>query len=662
MRKKWNVRTVQAKDRESIEAFAGELGVSRELGSILWHRGIRAKESAEAFLDPENKQVFHDPFLMKDMEKAVDRILSAIRGKEKITVYGDYDVDGITATALLVRSLRQLGATADYYIPDRQAEGYGFNRAALQKLAEDGTGLMVSVDCGIASVEDVASLHGAMDIVVTDHHLPGPELPDAVAVVNPHREDCPYPDKDLAGVGVAFKLCQALWQKMKKNSFEGDVELVALGTIADIVPLLGENRKLVRQGLSRLPDTEFPGLRALLEVSGLQGREIGAGQVGFMLAPRLNAAGRIGSALDGVKLLLSEDRAEADGLAAAINEQNLHRQKIEREILDLAEEQLSLMDLSSAHSIVLNGENWHSGVIGIVASRLVDKYYLPTIVISRQGDTGKGSCRSIRGLHMYDALCACKDFLLGFGGHAQAAGLTLATEQIAPFRAAFDAYVEGALEPSDYVPTVDVEFEMAPGDLKLEVIEELARLEPYGMGNPKPLFGSRDVRGMHGRAIGRDGQHLAFDLEHPGEPVTALFWNKSEYVNVVNSESLDIVYVPQANEWQGRKSIEIMLQEMEPSASERVFPDRGMLVKIYTFLKEWQSSRKRIPMDDVALAAAFSRRAGHISLYSMQCGLQVFRELGLLHADLEEKHYVLPAPKGKMDLMESATYRKNQEK
>ena len=301
MRKKWNV---YVGDEEKIREFSS---------------------------DPECRQVFHDPFLMKDMDKAVMRISSAVESGEKITVYGDYDVDGITATVLLMRSLQRLGARVDYYIPDRQAEGYGFHEPALRKLAAEGTKLLVSVDCGITSVEDVAAIHEELDIVITDHHLPGKELPKAIAIVNPHREDCRYPDKDLAGVGVAFKLCQALWKSMEGVSFAEDTELVALGTIADIVPLLGENRKLVKMGLKAIAETKFPGLQALIEVSGLQGREIGSGQIGFTLAPRLNAAGRIGSALEGVKLLLTEDRDEADGIAAMLNEQNLQRQQIERE-------------------------------------------------------------------------------------------------------------------------------------------------------------------------------------------------------------------------------------------------------------------------------------------------------------------------------------------
>lgn len=658
MEKKWNV---YREDADRISEFAGKLSIPETLAGLLWHRDIRTQEAAEAFLYPEEKQVFHDPFRMKDMDKAVERILRAIRDHEKITVYGDYDVDGITSTTLLTRNLRKLGGRADYYIPERREEGYGLNPRALQKLVSSGTDLIVSVDCGIASVEDVAAFSGKVDIVITDHHIPGQQLPSAVAVVDPHREDCSYPDKNLAGVGVSFKLCQALWRQEKQVQFEGDAELVALGTIADIVPLLGENRKLVRMGLDRLARTEFPGIRELIEVSGLLGRDIGAGQVGFMLAPRLNAAGRMGSAMDGVRLLLAgeEDVPLARVLAAELNEKNTQRQQMEREILELAERKLSRMDLSKMHSIVLDGEDWHPGVIGIVASRLVDKYYLPTIIISRHGNLGKGSCRSIAALHMYDALCACERYLLGFGGHSQAAGLTLATDSISDFRRAFDTHVGEILQESDFCPSVNIEFELRPQEIDISLVEEIARLEPYGMGNPRPLFGSRGVRGFHARSIGREKQHLAFDLGDPDRRITAVYWNRASYANRVEAEALDIVYSPQVNEWQGRKSVELILEEMESAASERIFPERGILVKVYSMLRDMSSDPRGIPLDDCALTDAFAGHFGHISLYTMKCSLRIFQELGLLQPDGAEMRYRLPVPKGKMDLMESAFYRKH---
>ncbi len=656
--KKWNI---YRGDPGKIEALAKELGVSGEFAGILWNREIRSKAAAEAFLYPEEKQPFYDPFLMKDMEQGVARILAAVQGREKITVYGDYDVDGITATALLAHTLELLGGDVDYYIPDRQREGYGFNIPALQSLAERGTKLVVSVDCGIASLEETAALRGKMDLVITDHHLPGTSLPDALAVIDPHREDCSYPDKNLAGVGVAFKLCQALWRSLRDEEFMGDLEFVALGTIADIVPLVGENRKLVKLGLERMEHTEKPGLCSLIEVASLAGKEIGSGQVGFLLAPRLNAAGRVGSAGDGVKLLLAKDRETADPIAAFLDESNLRRQEIERELLALAEEKIRGMDLSKVHSIVLDGEGWHPGVIGIVASRLVDRYYLPTVIISRQGETGKGSCRSIKGLHMYDALCACESRLLGFGGHSQAAGLTLSVDSIGEFRRMFDEYAAKTLKEEDYVPSIHIEAEMDPRDMSLEFAEKLSLLEPYGMGNPKPVFACRGVRGKCAKAIGREGQNLAFEVGGKEHGMTAISWNRSAYVHVVNAEAIDMVYSPKVNVWQGKRSVELILQEWGPSEDEKIFPHRDMLAKIYSFLKGMREREGRIPADDCLLTFLFSKHYGHISLYSMKMGMRIFRELGLMREDPENDRYLLPKPRGKMDLMESPSYREHEE-
>ncbi len=654
MLKKWEVYHA---DRKKSVQLAKELGISEMLAGILLYRGIDTKKSGKNFLFPETEQMLYDPFLMKDMETAVNRICRAISLGEKITVYGDYDVDGITATALLFRNLCRLGANASFYIPNRQREGYGFHQEALHSLAAEGTQLLVSVDCGISSVEDVANVKDLLDIIITDHHIPGKTIPDAVAVVNPHQVDCSYPNKNLAGVGVAYKLCQALWKKMKQEDFLGDLEFVALGTIADVVSLLGENRKLVKLGLERMVHTEFKGIQALIEVSGLAGKNITSTQVGFILAPRLNAAGRIGDAVDGVKLLLADISEEAEELAQRLHEENLYRQEIEREILDLAEEKLSQESGFNRHSIVLDGEGWHPGVIGIVASRLVEKYYLPTIIISRNGNICKGSCRSIKGIHIYEALQACKEHLLGFGGHEQAAGITLQADHVDSFRIAFDSYVANHLSDEDSIPHIPIEFEMLPQDVTMDLVEELARLEPYGMGNPKPVFGCRNVRGENARPIGRNGQHLSFLLNGTDSAVKMICWNKGDYAGIVNAESVDIVYVPEMNEWQGRRSVECFLQEMEPADCERVFPNRDMLIKIYTFLRGLEKANKKIPYDSILLTKQYVSFYGHISLYTMEQGLQVFQELGILCKDLQDKEYIMKVPKAKLDLQQSLLYR-----
>lgn len=643
-----------------VADLAKELGTTEMVAGILWHRGLRTVTEAEAFLHPE-QQPFYDPLLMKDMDKAVARIRQAIDQEEKITVYGDYDVDGMSATSLLLHNLRALGAQADFYIPERQKEGYGFNLSALQKLAAEGTKLLVSVDCGVASVADVAAMQDTLDIIVTDHHLPGAQLPPAVAVVNPHRPDCPYPDKELAGAGVAFKLCQALWQELEGEAYEQDLELAALGTVADIVPLLGENRKIVKMGLDRMKDSPFAGIQALIEVADIGDQQLNAGHIGFRLAPRLNAAGRIGSARKGVELLLSKDKETAAALAMELDILNSQRQAIEQDILQKAEESLAGQEPEQMPAIVVAGEGWNPGVIGIVASRLVERYYKPVIVFSVQPDgVCKGSCRSIEGLHMYETLKLCQEHIIQFGGHAQAAGLSVREGELSAFRQAFQQAAASALSVDDYTPKVTVEFELAPEDVSFDLVEELALLEPYGMGNPKPLFGCRNIRGMGAAAIGRDGQHLRFQVGTPEQPLSALYWNKSEYVSVVNRETVDMVYSPAVNEWQGRRSLQCMVDSLRPADQERIFPDREMLAAIYRFLYQIQQQEGRIPYTAAELAVKFGQCSGHISCYTMRTGLRIFQELSLLRMDLDEKEYYLPKAVGKMELASSPTFRRHQ--
>lgn len=651
--KQWNL----ADAVPHVEAVAQDFGVSSVLAAALWHRGIRTKEEANAFLHPESMP-FHDPFLMKDMDKAVARIEKAIAEQEKITVYGDYDVDGMSATSLLLKNLRALGAKADFYIPDRKTEGYGPNVPALQKLRDTGTKLIVTVDCGIAALKEFAAVPD-IDVIVTDHHLPGATLPKVLANVNPHRADCPYPDKDLAGVGVAFKLCQALWQKFKGQDYADDLDIVSLGTVADIVPLKGENRKIVKLGLQKMQEKPSLGVKELLLVAGVRNQPLNTGHVGFRLAPRLNAAGRIGSAWDGVHLLLPQDESEAKELAVKLNDWNSGRQSLEQDILKQAEAKLAAVDVEALPTIVVAGEGWNPGVIGIVASRLVDKYYKPTIVIGiDENGVAKGSCRSIEGLNMHTALTECQDLLVQYGGHAQAAGLTLKAEDLDAFRQKFTEVVTKTLQPEDYIPKVDVEFELAPTKVTFDLVADLSRLEPYGMGNPKPLFGCRNLRGTGAMAIGKEGQHLRFQVGTRANHFNALFWNHAEYAGIVNAEAIDMVYSPAVNEWQGQKSLQCMVDSLAPAARERVFPERQTLLSIYRFLYQTQQQEGgTIPYTASELAINFSAQGQHISLYTMKLGLRIFQELGLLRLDLLEKHYYLPQVEGKMDLMNSPTFR-----
>lgn len=640
-------------------ALARELGTSEIIGQILWHRGICSPDAAHTFLHPEDMP-FHDPLLMMDMEKAALRIQQAILNGEKIVVYGDYDVDGMTSTALLMKNIRALGGRVSCYIPNRFTEGYGINQAALQQIAADGCSLLVSVDCGIASLQAVAEMCEAMDIIITDHHLPGSELPPAFAVVNPHRADCLYPDKDLAGVGVAFKLVQAL-RKIEENClWADDLDIAALGTVADLVPLVGENRKIVQMGLARMSENPCPGIQALIEVSGLAGKKINTGMVGFQLAPRLNAAGRLETAGRGVNLLLSEDTGETVSIAGELNALNTERRDLEQEILTEAEGMLAdfTPDVSA---IVVAGEDWNSGVIGIVASRLIEQYYRPSIVLTRQGDVYKGSCRSIPGLHMYDALSACRDTLIQFGGHAMAAGLSVACSRLDDFRAAFSNYVQTHLVPADFTPKISIEGIVSPASWSLETVEELSLLEPYGIGNPRPIFGVRGIRPQTASAIGAEGRHLRMEVGTPERRVAALYWNYGELAEVLTDEESDLAYMPSINEWQGMRSVQCMVEHIMPSEQERIFPDRDLLKTVYSFLRGQCAADNVIPYGEAALTRHFSRAMRHISRYTMFCALCIFRELGLLIPISGERWQFIP-PEGRLELMDSPTFRQKQER
>ena len=460
LRKLWRLSSTKL---ETKQRLSREFGISGIIAQVLINRGIEDGLAVREFLYGGVDNL-GNPYLLKDMEQAVGRIAQAIEVKEKITIYGDYDVDGITATAVLYKVLLSLGATIEYYIPDRQSEGYGLNDIALEGLWQSGTRLLLTVDCGISGVSEVAKLQGKMDIIITDHHQPPDILPLAYAIINPKQPDCLYKDKQLAGVGVAFKLCQALWQHYHGRDvlFLEHLDIVALGTVADIVPLMGENRILVKAGLAAMADTKNVGLKALMIECGLLDDKKGSavidtGKIGFVLAPRLNAAGRISQATAGVELLVTADGARAAGLAKALNEENIKRQAVEKEILAFAESQLTAVEVDKQKVLVLSGEDWHSGVIGIVASRLVDKHYRPVIMISVHEGIGKGSCRSIAGFDIYSALKQCQDLLIQFGGHSQAAGLSILLENIEQLRERLNDIASKSLTEEDYIPVLKVD-------------------------------------------------------------------------------------------------------------------------------------------------------------------------------------------------------------
>jgi single-stranded-DNA-specific exonuclease len=558
------------------ETLSRDLGISPLVAQLLVNRGYEDVTAAQLFLHG-GAETLGDPFLLKGVAAAVERIKYALDNHQNITIYGDYDVDGVTATALLYTVLKRLGAEVGYYIPERQSEGYGLNENALAALSQTGTKLLITVDCGISAVSEVASMAGRMDIIITDHHQPSPEIPDCLAVINPKQADCRYPDKNLAGVGVAYKLCQALWHYLYKGEvFTDYLDLVAVGTIADIVSLTGENRVMVKLGLHQLAVTDNLGLKALLKVCNLADSKIDAGKVGFIIAPRLNAAGRLSHAAAGVELLVTDDAARSAELATELNNENLKRQTIEKELLTEAEQLLGGIDINTTNALVLAGQNWHPGVIGIVASRVVEKIYRPTVMISIKDGIGKGSCRSIPGFNIYQGLEQCADLLLQFGGHQQAAGFSIAEANIDAFRQRLNTVAGQCLKEEDFRPAVKIDAEVGLEEINAALIEQLACLAPYGMGNPSPVFMAKNLVIDNVRSIGQDGRHLKLKVKRRNSTNDVVAWEKGALADqLANDGNVDLVFVPEFNEWQGRRLVQLRAHDLK---SRTVVPDQVALV------------------------------------------------------------------------------------
>lgn len=655
MRKIWNVKKC---DFRQAAALAAETGVSRLLAGVMLNRGIDSKEKAEEFLHPE-KVNYHDAYLLPDMAKAVRRIRQAIDAREQIVVYGDYDADGITATTVLLKTLKKLGALVDYYIPNRFTEGYGINREALEKLYNLGISLVITVDCGIKSVAELASMAGKMDFIVTDHHLPGEELPPAVAVVDAHRQDSVYPCKELAGVGIAFKLCQALWQEAGQPYQDEALEIVALGTVADAVPLVDENRKIVSAGLKRMSNTASVGLKALIEMTGLAGREIDSTAVGFILAPRINVAGRLESARLSVELLLCQDAEQAAQMAERLNALNNTRKELKKQIQEAAEAQLANVDMDNARVIVVAGQNWHHGVLGLVASSLQEKYYLPTVVISIRDGVGKGSCRSIPGFNLFEALGNCQQHLLQFGGHAMAAGLTIEEKQIPELREALVQETMRQMTPEQFLPSFNIDMEISPGDMTMPMVEELAMLEPCGMANESPLFACRGIRGTRGELKGADANHLKFSVADKGHLVDAIAFNMPEMLDRVMSGSFDMVYAVGINEWRDMRNLQCTVRCLEEPVplQQHMQANREFLKGIYGFLLAMDKAGKKMS-SDLAWVAMQARGHGcRAAMEDVEAALQIFLELGLLE-DCGNGYLRFNKNSGQMKLQDSPTYRK----
>jgi single-stranded-DNA-specific exonuclease len=513
-----------------------------------------------------------DPSLLKDMDLAVARLLEARESGEKVCVYGDYDVDGITGTALLVSFLRIAGFACSYFIPNRFDDGYGLNSASIESIIAQGATLIVSVDCGITAVDEAALCRRqGVDLIIVDHHAPKAVIPDACAILNPLQPGCGYPCKSLAGVGVAFNLLVALRSALREaGAFDGGavpdlrkwLELVALGTIADVVPLTCQNRIFTFHGLKQIAHQTRPGLQALKRVAGIREGAVSCGQVGFRLAPRLNAAGRMESAVPGVDLLMSDCLDECLLIASELDAANTERQAIERRIFD---EAVALVESCGGYpgqrSIVLASAGWHQGVIGIVASRLVERYHRPTILIALAEDgLGKGSGRSIPGFHLLDALAACSQHLLRFGGHRFAAGVGVNSTDVPAFAEAFEAVAAGCLTESDLVPRLTIDAEVEPGEITRELALELKRLEPFGMGNPEPLLMLRGMQVVERRTVGEG--HLRLRVARDGCSFVAIAFNLADRAT---TGLIDIAFFPEMNEWNGSSSLQLRVKELRPA-------------------------------------------------------------------------------------------------
>lgn len=525
--KNWSVLT---QPTDAVNALSRELGVSLLTARVFFNRGLKVTDEANLFLNQGLKDL-PDPFLLKDMDKAVARIIYAIESKEKIVIYGDYDVDGTSATSMLMLFFAEIGYPISYYIPHRIKEGYSLNLAALEKLKNEGTHLIITVDNGIAAVDEVqASMQMGMDMIITDHHQIPEKLPPAYAIINPLQAGCEYPDKHICGTGVAFNLIMALRQVLrKKNYFETQpnlkkyLEFVALATVADVVPLVGVNRLFVRYGLASLQNTEWPGLFALCQVSGLApGSEINAHHLGFRLGPRINAAGRLYDASLGVKLLTSHKKEEALELANTLNQANDERRGVEAHILDEALAQASSQSANPV--LVLESREWHAGVLGIVASRLVQKFSKPVILLTEDKGVLKGSARSIPGIHLVSCLKECESFLEKFGGHEMAAGVSLKPENLVSFKEAFGNVVAKNLLPREASLSIDALIGFA--EIEDRLLEEIGLLGPFGQGNPEPLFCLNGIKINSYQIVGK--KHIKFYLSSEKKKVEAIAFGMAD--------------------------------------------------------------------------------------------------------------------------------------
>lgn len=551
---------------ENLEPIMAEFQLPEIIARALINRGIDTIPKVKGFLDTDLGSL-HDPYLMKGMDQAVERILEAVKGKDRLCVYGDYDVDGITSTAVMIRTLRILGADAVYYIPNRIEEGYGLSISSMDRIKELGVSLIVTVDCGIRSNEVIDYAHSLeMQVIVTDHHECEGDLPKAFSIVNPHQCECSYPHKGLAGVGVAFKLASSLLSREGLGDYASELlDLVSIGTIADVVPLLDENRIIVKNGLERIKESDKAGIKALLNVCGLSGKELTAYNVAFMLAPRINAAGRIADASECVELLLTDNADLAMDIAKKLDCDNRERQAIENEILNDAIAIIEqTVDTERDRVLVLGNENWHIGVIGIVASRLVDRFHLPAFVMAKDGELSKGSARSIPGFNIFEAMSKYGSLFEKYGGHEMAAGFTIRTDRIGELRECMNLEVGNVMGQEKPLPEILVDYRLTPKDISLEVVRQLKILEPFGIGNPSPLFVYRGLKVLSSRAVGNESKHLSLNVYDGLNEIKCIAYNMGSMQKVLSiGKKIDIICSVENNVWNSIENVQLNIKDIK---------------------------------------------------------------------------------------------------
>ncbi len=553
-------------DGEVVTGLMEKLQVPRPVARVLYNRGLTEEDAVRGFLKPTTSHL-HDPFLMRDMDRAVDRVVQSLREREEILLYGDYDVDGITAVSMLYLFLKDLGGKVSFYIPDRATEGYGLSVSGIEEAHRRGCGLILTVDCGITSVAEVDRAQSlGVDVIVSDHHEPGEQIPEALAVVDPKRSDCPYPFKELAGVGVAYKIAQGIIHRLELDPgyIEKYLDLVAIGSAADIVPLIDENRIFVKIGLEKLNSDGLEGIMTLIETAGFHIGRIDVGNIIYGLAPRINAVGRLGQATPAVELLITRNHMQAQKIARLLEEENRRRKEIDARTLDEALQKIEEeYDPERDAVIVLAREDWHPGVIGIVASRIIERFYRPTVMISIENGVGKGSARSIPNFDIHSALKSCSDLFLQFGGHKYAAGLTIEASHIPEFKHRFNEITRSTLSAEDLIPKIFIDDELELSEINMDLIRMLEHLAPFGPRNSRPCFVSYRAQVVgEPRIVGNN--HLKFRVRQNDAVLDVIAFNRGDDLNRTQTGNpIDLVYYVEENRWMDRSTLQLKMKDLQ---------------------------------------------------------------------------------------------------